>query len=125
MNLLLDTHILLWWLADAPELPKEASRLIQDTNNLVFISAATIWEIAIKRSLGKLEIPGDYVQSLVREGFRELPVTWEHARHSEELPTIHPDPFDRLLVSQAQTEDLILVTTDANIRKYDVPLAAV
>lgn len=125
MNLLLDTHVLLWWLSDAPELPDRAAGLIRDTNNLVFVSAATIWEIAIKRSLGKVEVPEDFVDVVAQEGFRELPVTWEHAWRTRQLPPIHRDPFDRLLVSQALCEDLLLVTTDADIRRYEVPLATI
>ncbi len=122
MNLLLDAHILLWWLAASPELPESAEKLLRDNKNPVFVSSATMWEIAIKRSLGKLDIPNTYRDDIADQGFRELPITWDHARKTELLPSIHRDPFDRMLVAQALSEDLTLVTTDHNIRKYDVAL---
>ena len=122
MNLLLDTHILLWWLAASSELPESAEKLLRDNKNPVFVSSATMWEIAIKRSLGKLDIPNTYRDDIADQGFRELSITWDHARKTELLPSIHRDPFDRMLVAQALSEDLTLVTTDRNIRKYDVAL---
>ena len=122
MNLLLDTHILLWWLAASSELPESAEKLLRDNKNPVFVSSATMWEIAIKRSLGKLDIPNTYRDDIADQGFRELPITWDHARKTELLPSINRDPFDRMLVAQALSEDLTLVTTDDNIRKYDVAL---
>ena len=81
-----------------------------------------MWEIAIKRSLGKLDIPNTYCDDIADQGFRELSITWDHARKTELLPSINRDPFDRMLVVQALSEDLTLVTTDDNIRKYDVAL---
>ncbi len=122
MNLLLDTHILLWWLAASSELPESAEKLLRDNKNPVFVSSATMWEIAIKRSLGKLDIPNTYRDDIADQGFRELSITWDHARKTELLPSINRDPFDRMLVAQALSEDLTLVTTDDNIRKYDVAL---
>ena len=122
MNLLLDTHILLWWLAASSELPESAEKLLRDNKNLVFVSSATMWEIAIKRNLGKLDIPSTYRDDIADQGFRELPITWDHARKTELLPSIHRDPFDRMLVAQALSEDLTLVTTDDNIRQYDIAL---
>jgi len=122
MNLLLDTHILLWWLAASSELPESAEKLLRDNKNPVFVSSATMWEIAIKKSLGKLDIPNMYRDDIADQGFRELSITWDHARKTELLPSINRDPFDRMLVAQALSEDLTLVTTDDNIRKYDVAL---
>ena len=122
MNLLLDTHILLWWLAASSELPESAEKLLRDNKNPVFVSSATMWEIAIKRSLGKLDIPNTYRDDIADQGFRELSITWDHALKTELLPSINRDPFDRMLVAQALSEDLTLVTTDDNIRKYDVAL---
>ncbi len=122
MNLLLDTHILLWWLAASSELPESAEKLLRDNKNPVFVSSATMWEIAIKRSLGKLDIPNTYRDDIADQGFRELSITWDHARKTELLPSINRDPFDRMLVAQALSEDLTLVTADDNIRKYDVAL---
>lgn len=120
MNLLLDTQIVLWWLGDTPELPGEVRELVQDTDNVVYVSAATIWEIAIKRALGKLEIGNDYVTEIAEQGFVELPVRWQHAELVEALPMLHRDPFDRLLIAQAQALGLTLVTTDEMIGEYAV-----
>jgi PIN domain nuclease of toxin-antitoxin system len=120
MNLLVDTHILLWWLADDAGLPRKVRLLLLDTENLVYVSSATMWEIAIKRSIGKLEIPATYRDDIVNEGFKELSITWEHARRTAELPPIHRDPFDRMLIAQALSEKLVLVTTDETIGKYEV-----
>ena len=120
MNLLLDTHVLLWWLEDGPKLPDEARHAIQEIDNVVYVSAATTWEIAIKRALGKLEIDEEYVSEIADQGFQELPIRWAHAKHTETLPLLHRDPFDRLLVAQAQALDLTLVTTDETIRRYRV-----
>lgn len=120
MKLLLDTHVLLWWLAEAEELPDDLRRLIADSRNLAFVSAATVWEIEIKRALGKLRIPSDWIGALDAEDFRPLPVTWEHARRVARLPAIHRDPFDRLLVAQAMEEGLLLLTCDDTVRRYGV-----
>lgn len=120
MNLLVDTHILLWWLTDDDQLPSEARIALADVNNVVHVSAATIWEIAIKRSLGKLQIPESYLSDLSAQGFRELSVGWEHARTAGNLPSLHRDPFDRMVIAQAQTENLTLVTVDETVRRYDV-----
>ena len=120
MNLLLDTHIALWWLGDTPELPDAVRDVVQDADNVVYISAATIWEIAIKRALGKLEVGDEYLTEIAEQGFVELPIRWQHAQRVEALPMLHRDPFDRLLIAQAQTLGLTLVTTDALIRKYSV-----
>ena len=120
MNLLLDTQIALWWLGDTPELPDEVRVAVQDTDNVVYVSAASIWEIAIKRALGKLEVDDDYVTEIAEQGFVELPVRWQHAERVEALPMLHRDPFDRLLIAQAQALGLTLVTTDATIAEYAV-----
>ena len=120
MNLLLDTQIALWWLGDTPELPGEVRVAVQDTDNVVYVSAASIWEIAIKRALGKLEVDDDYVTEIAEQGFVELPVRWQHAERVEALPMLHRDPFDRLLIAQAQALGLTLVTTDATIAEYAV-----
>lgn len=120
MNLLLDTQIALWWLGDAPELPAAVREVVQDSENVVYVSAATIWEIAIKRALGKLEIGDEYVSEIADQGFVELPIRWQHAKRVEALPMLHRDPFDRLLIAQAQALGLTLVTTDGMIQEYAV-----
>lgn len=122
MNLLLDTHVLLWWLNGEPALSKKAHDAIADGKNVVFVSAATIWEIRIKLALGKLTLPDDFAQVLAGQPFVELPVTWDHAHALANLPLHHRDPFDRLLVAQAQIEGLTIATRDDQLRKYKVSL---
>lgn len=120
MNLLLDTHVVLWSLTNDPTMSTEARALIQDGRNLVFVSAVTAWEIAIKKALGKLQAPGDFEEELVRHRFTPLDITCAHALAVEDLPPIHRDPFDRLLVAQARLEALTILTRDANIPSYGV-----
>lgn len=118
MRLLLDTHVVLWWLTDAPELADDVKDQI-DTEPDVFVSAATIWELAIKQATGKLG-PADLPEQVAACDLRELPITAQHALVAGRLPSIHRDPFDRMLVAQAQCEGLILVTHDSMVQKYDV-----
>lgn len=122
MNLLLDTHVLIWVFSRNPNLSQAAADAIRDGNNLVFVSAATAWEIAIKRSLGRLKVPGNYREGLQRYRFTPLSVTTEHALAVEHLPPHHKDPFDRLLIAQATIETLTLVTRDPNMKAYAVPI---
>jgi PIN domain nuclease of toxin-antitoxin system len=121
LRLLLDTHVLLWWLADDRRLKAPERRAIADRETLVYVSAVTIWEIAIKRTLGRLDVD---LEALEREleagGLIELPIKWRHAKGTAALPRHHDDPFDRLLVSQSQAEGLVLVSYDAAFRDYDV-----
>ena len=119
MNLLLDTHVVLWWLGDSPDLSTPARQAIVDTTNVCFVSAATLWEIEIKRALGKLSIPESYSDALTRQGFRELPISWAHTCALRSLPPIHRDPFDRILIAQAMSDDLVIVTADKVIGRYD------
>jgi PIN domain nuclease of toxin-antitoxin system len=119
MRLLLDTHVLLWWLADDPALSRQARRLIANEPE-VFASAASAWEIAIKRALGKLEAPDDLPSALDEGGIRRLPIDFEHAAVAGALPRHHDDPFDRMLVAQAQCEGLTLLTSDPRISGYTV-----
>lgn len=120
MNLLLDTHIILWWLADDPALPLHHRELIAAPDNLCHVSAASIWEIGIKSGLGKLTIKGDYLAELRREGFLELPITWKHSQQAGQLPAHHADPFDRMLIAQALADELLLLSVDPAIRQYQV-----
>ena len=122
MNLLLDTHVLLWWLDDNPDLSRRARTVIADGNNLVFVSAAVIWEIQIKHALGKLKIPKNFRNVLDKQGFELLDITVEHAYAVGKLPLYHRDPFDRILVAQAKLENMILVSRDKRIKKYKIPL---
>jgi PIN domain nuclease of toxin-antitoxin system len=117
MRLLLDTQILLWALAGHRRLPREARRLIDAHESIV--SAASIWEIAIKVSIGRLEAdPAAVRQALDPSGFEELAVTGEHAARVVQLPPHHRDPFDRLLVAQSLVEQLVLLTTDSQLAAY-------
>ncbi len=123
MNLLLDTHTFLWAVDDNPNLSQEARAAIIDGNNLVFVSAATAWEISIKRAIGKLAVPyGNYLNELKAHRFTSLDITAEHALAVENLPQHHKDPFGRLLIAQAQIEKFILVTRDSRIKHYAVQI---
>ena len=122
MNLLLDTHVLLWWLDDNPTLSTEARKAISESSNIVFISAAVIWEIRIKQSLGKLKIPKNFREVLENQPFETLNITSEHAHKISSLANYHRDPFDRMLIAQAMVERFTLITRDENIVKYKVSI---
>jgi PIN domain nuclease of toxin-antitoxin system len=124
VRLLLDTHTLLWWLADDPRLAEQARTAMGDPANDAFVSAASAWEIAIKAGLGKVSMPDDLVEQLAANSFTALPVQMTHALAVRHLPDHHRDPFDRLLVAQAQIEGLTLVTADRSIPRYDVAVLA-
>jgi PIN domain nuclease of toxin-antitoxin system len=121
MKLLLDTHAFLWWLDPQNPLSNAARRAIGDPQNEVFVSAVIALEIAVKRAMGKLTFPGDFSSLMAANGFQPLPITIDHALGVESLPPHHRDPFDRLLVAQAQAEGMHLVTRDAHVLKYAVP----
>ena len=124
-RLLLDTHTFLWWLSGDSSLGERARATIADPRNQVFVSAATGWEIAIKRAMGKLHIDDEDLDSIVEEeGFNHLPITFFHGTQAGTLPQHHKDPFDRMLVAQAQAEGLTILTADAHIPKYGVQLLA-
>ena len=123
MKLLLDTHTLLWWLQKFPSLSKRASRLISETDNQIFVSAATGWELAIKSNSGKLEIGNileGFEDALAEEGMSVLPMSMEHALRAGRLPNHHKDPFDRMLVAQAQADNLSLISNDKIFERYGV-----
>ena len=119
-RLLLDTHAFLWWLADDPHLGRRARTRIADAGNQVFVSAATGWEISIKKGLGKLVAPDDLDAVVEEEGFTHLPISFFHGEQAGALPDHHKDPFDRMLVAQAQAEGLVIVTRDPAIHRYGV-----
>lgn len=121
MRLLLDTHILLWWLADDAHLP-EGPREAVNTAAEVRFSAASVWEIAIKRKLGRLDVPEDYLDAVDAGEIDLLPITARHAELAGALPRHHEDPFDRMLVAQASADDLTLVTADRRLTDYGIPL---
>jgi PIN domain nuclease of toxin-antitoxin system len=121
MNLLIDTHVLLWWLSNDSTLSREARECLRDNRNTVFVSAASVWEISIKKSIGKLDAPDD-LESAMRVGrFRELAISTAHALAAGTLPMHHSDPFDRMLVAQAMLESLTFLTRDDRIEAYSIP----
>ena len=119
-RLLLDTQALLWWLADDPRLGPNARLLIQDERNEVFVSAASALEIGIKKAIGKLNATDDLDGLVEGEGFDKLPVSFFHGERAGELPQLHRDPFDRMLIAQAQAEGLDIVTNDTMFNAYGV-----
>ena len=124
MRVLLDTHAFLWWSEDSPRLPLPARQAIRDENNDVLISAATAWEITTKHRLGKLPsadpIASDIPGAIAAQGFQELPITVAEAARAGALPGPHRDPFDRMLIAQALSRDLLLISTDAAFDQYHV-----
>lgn len=122
MEILLDTHMILWWLADDPRLSSKARQLIADGSNTVIVSAATAWEIAIMQALGRLKTDGPFEPEVREQGFRLLPITFTHAAQVLMLPPIHRDPFDRMLVAQARVENLKLLTADPYLLRYPANL---
>ncbi|MGA9348937.1 MAG: type II toxin-antitoxin system VapC family toxin [Anaerolineae bacterium] len=124
MKVLLDTHSFLWWITDSPRLSAWAREVIRDSNNELFFSAASGWEIAIKAQLGRLQLP-DNLEQFIKDQLSlntilALPIQLHHALHVHTLPQHHRDPFDRMLVAQSQVENLPILTADSQIAQYDV-----
>lgn len=120
--LLLDTHAYYWFITEDPKLPDVTKEMIE-TEEHVFVSIASFWEMAIKESLGKLQLPAtvrELMEDCIEYEFSILPINGLHLNRLKELPFIHRDPFDRILICQSQEEDLTMVTVDSNIVKYDV-----
>lgn len=121
MNLLLDTHVLLWAAASPGRLPSDAQLMLEDTSNTLVFSTASLWEIAIKSSLGRYDFQVDarrLREGLKANGYQELSINGEHTLATQTLPLIHRDPFDRMLVAQARVEGLVLMTADALVARY-------
>ena len=121
MRLLLDTHIVLWWRQNSPHVGAEVRRAIGGADQ-VLVSAASAWEVAIKTAIGRLRLKDPFGWLVERSGFEELPIAFRHAEHLKTLPPHHADPFDRMLVAQAQVEGLVLVTHDRRLEPYEVPV---
>ena len=121
-RLLVDTHALLWWLTDDPALSPTAREALADPANEPLVSAASVWEIAIKRSLGKLTAPEDLPERISDEGFSWLAISPAHAWQVRDLPNHHRDPFDRMLIAQALTEHVPVITTDSRFTQYGVEI---
>jgi PIN domain nuclease of toxin-antitoxin system len=126
MKALLDTHAFLWWITDDPQLSSEVRKILSDTENTIYLSAASGWEMAIKAKHGKLKLPDNISDFLFEQisvnAFEELPVKMNHALHVYTLPDLHRDPFDRLLISQSQLEMLPVITMDRLFRMYNVDI---
>jgi PIN domain nuclease of toxin-antitoxin system len=122
MRLLLDSHVVLWAVSDPGQLNARCRELLVEGTNTLYVSSVSIWELRLKESIGKLRLTADFESVLASLGFLELPVTWAHALQSSRLPPLHQDPFDRMLVAQSLVEDLVLVTRDRNILRYECAL---
>jgi PIN domain nuclease of toxin-antitoxin system len=118
MNILLDTHVLIWALENNPTLSDKARYSIIKANNMVFVSAVSIWEIGIKRSLGKLETPDNLMEEIKLHRFTPLNISYDHAELAGKLPDIHKDPFDRMLIAQSITDNFPIMTDDSKIALY-------
>ena len=120
MRFLVDTHALLWALGEPSTLSSEARDALADPSNLIVVSSASLWECAIKASIGKLDLPEDFFDSIPEAGYEVMPIRISHLNVYRTLPTHHRDPFDRMLVAQARAETLTLISRDPDIAKYDV-----
>jgi PIN domain nuclease of toxin-antitoxin system len=119
VRLLLDTHVLLWWLSDDRKLAKNARDIVANPDNEVVVSSASVWEISIKTALGRLELELDDLEdAILRNGFRPLAIALRHALTAGRLPDVHRDPFDRMLVAQASVEELRIVSHDGVFERY-------
>jgi PIN domain nuclease of toxin-antitoxin system len=119
---LLDTHVLLWWLGDDPRLSSQARQVISDPTHLMFVSAATVWEMSIKQSIGKLSIPDNLLEMLAVNEFKVLKISAGHGLKVGTLPMLHKDPFDRMLIAQALADGLTVISGDAKFGLYEVPM---
>jgi PIN domain nuclease of toxin-antitoxin system len=122
VRLLLDTHAYLWWDMGGEHLHPAAFAAIADPENAVLVSAASIWEIAVKRAIGKLVFEGSIAENLRQNGFEVLPIRADHAERTGMLAPHHRDPFDRMLVAQAEIDKLVLVTRDSRMQPYGIPI---
>jgi PIN domain nuclease of toxin-antitoxin system len=120
MQYLLDTHVILWWFTTPEKISTKARKLIKDKSNNIFLSSASFWEMAIKKSLGRLTLPHNLIEAVATESFKILPIMPEESLGVADLPLIHSDPFDRLLIIQAKLNDLVIITHDAKIAEYPV-----
>jgi PIN domain nuclease of toxin-antitoxin system len=117
---LLDTHVLIWWLSEPQRLSAEAQRAIRDPSQNVYLSIAAVWEMAIKRALGRLKMPANFPEVLAEQRIALLDIDVRHALAVADLPMIHHDPFDRMQVAQARLENLVLITADTRMLGYDL-----
>ena len=122
MKYLLDTHSLLWTIFEPDKLSAEAQEIILDQNNIICVSLISLWEISIKQNIGRLDLPEEFFEVVSKGGFEMLPLNMTQIEQYKTLPLHHRDPFDRMLIIQAQQQKLILITRDSEISKYDVEI---
>lgn len=120
MNYLVDTYIFLWWLDGNKQLKKLAQKILKDSHNHIFVSVASLWEISIKHAIGKLSLKTTLPEMVSLSGFEVLPIQFTHVIQLETLKFHHRDPFDRIIIAQAQVEKFTFITDDTKIKKYDV-----
>src|SRR5688572_2153207 len=120
MQYLLDTHVILWWFTNPEKIHAKARKIIKDKSNRIFLSAISFWEMAIKKGLGRLTLPHNLIETATIEGFSILPITAEETIGVSDLPLIHNDLFDKLLIIQAKMHDLVIITRDMQIQEYPV-----
>ena len=124
MRLLADSHVLVFWLENPAQLAPSARAAITSGRNQVFFSAASVWELGLKQAKGKLRMPAGWIDLLRADGFSELPLTVAHAEACHDLPLLHGDPFDRVLLAQARAEGAVFVTRDEILHRYGIPTLA-
>jgi len=120
MEYLLDTHVVLWWLTEPKKISAKAHKLISNRKNEVYVSSVSLWEMAIKKEIGRLTLPLNLLSVLAAETFQILPLKGEEALGVIDLPNLHPDPFDRILIAQAKFNDLVLITRDQKMLGYPI-----
>ena len=120
MRYLLDTHVVIWWLTEPDNIHTKARTIIRDRTNEIFVSSVSFWEIAIKKSIGRLTLPHNLLETVAIEGFKILPIMPEECIGVADLPLLHADPFDRLLVLQAKLSDLVIITRDDKLTDYPI-----
>ena len=122
MRYLLDTHVILWWLYDDPKLPRRHRQIISEPENHIIVSVASLWEIEIKRGVGKLVVDSGYIEAIKSDGIGFLGVSPGHVVGLRALSLYHNDPFDRMIIAQALSERMVLLTVDKMVKKYDVEI---
>ena len=124
MEYLLDTHVILWWLTQPQKINQKAQQIIQDQSNRIFLSSASFWEMAIKKSIGRLTLPHNLIETITAENFKILPILPEECLGIADLPLLHSNPFDRLIIIQAKLNNMIVITNDQKIAEYPVVIVA-
>jgi len=122
MRVLLDTHTLIWGLCEPDRLNVKTKELLANIDNIIFVSIASLWELQIKKSLNKITLPDDFTFQLQKHGYELLNITHEHIAKLNDIPMIHRDPFDRILIAQSIHENIPLVTKDTEIAKYNIQI---